>query len=138
MKYIRIKHIDELHPYKSYGWTTFVCCTSYLQMYFIHIQLTNLLHPYVKNIRYTRTPVTQKSQKMCTSGEIKPTPVTLSPPPNRYLSQQCKTISNRRNQTIMIKASIKCKKPPAILVTFKRKTSRGIFAIFEICWVHQQ
>ena len=105
MKYIRIKHTnvlhpyaytdelypyaytDELHPYESYRWTTFVCSTSYLRMYFIHIQLTDLLHPYVKNTRSTRTPITQKSQKMCTSAEIKPPPVTLSPSPNRYLSQ---------------------------------------------------
>ena len=33
--------------------------------------------------------------------------------------------------------NVKQKKPPAI-VPFKWKTSRGIFAIYEIYWVHQQ
>ena len=32
-------------------------------MYFIRIQLTNLLYLYLKNNRFTRTPITQKSQK---------------------------------------------------------------------------
>ena len=76
-------------------------------MYFIRIQLTDLLHPYVKDVRSTRTPITQKSQKMCTSAEIKPTLVTLSPPPNRYLSQQCKTTTNERNRTTIKKSSVK-------------------------------
>ena len=87
MKYIRIKLTDELHLYSLYEWTIFVCCNFVLRMYFIRIQLMNLVHLYLKNNRSTRTPVTQKRQKMCTSAEIKPSLVTLSPPSNRYLSQ---------------------------------------------------
>ena len=53
--------MDELHSYESYGWTIFVCCTSYLRIYFIYIQVTDSLHPYVKKNRSIRTSVTQKN-----------------------------------------------------------------------------
>ena len=131
MKYIRnykLNLMDVVHQYKSYGWTTSVCCTSYLRMYFTRIQLTDLLHPYVKNTRSTRTLVTQKSQKMCTSAEIKPTPVILSPPWNHYLSQQCKT-TTERNCTTMKKPSLKHRKPQQYWCHFKEK-QRGKFLPF--------
>ena len=128
--------MDELHSYESYGWTIFVCCTSYLRIYFIYIQVTDSLHPYVKKNRSIRTSVTQKNVYLRrnqtntsnTFTSIEPQPLSTKENDHEWEKPDHNDKSKRKK---------KKKKPPTIM-PFKRKTGRGIFIIYKICWVHQQ
>ena len=100
-------------------------------MYFIRIQLTDLLYLYVNNTRSTRTPVIQKSQKMCTFAEIKPPSIRLSPPTNCYLSLHLqKTTTNERNQTTMKKTKLLTQQKMQNGCQFIEKIVRDIIGIF--------
>ena len=136
MNYIRVLYTDELHPQVqilTYEYSTSVYI---IRMNYIHKNLTNELHLYVVILSYGCTSsvynlqiyficilkitdllehqLPKKAKKICTSAEIKPPLVTLSPQPNRYLSQHLqndhqreKPDHNNKNQAFNIKQTQK-------------------------------
>ena len=94
MNFICINNTDEVDPYALYGWT------SYLRINFIRINHTDQVDPYVKNW-LTDHHLAKKAylvylRRKRTNNRNNHRLVTLSPPPNHYLSQQWKTNTKGR------------------------------------------
>ena len=128
MNYIRMILMDELHPYVvilTYGYTSSVYN---LWIYFIRMLIIPDLLEY---------QLLKENRKMCTSAQIKPLPVRLSPPPNRYLSQHLQKRPPTRETGPQWKEPSFQHNKNIEWVPIYRKTVRDIIGILKMCWVHR-